>query len=222
MKYGGPGSRLDQSQLRFNKTLDQLAQHLKEERNMTEMMTTEGLRVCFRNRFFTFIASCSVIEGVPQTLCPNEIAVIVQEKLDTHYQRCLAQGENDLFRKKSTRFWLELAALVVQNSKWTETRMREAADLFTQKRIDYGHQNITSFGQVGICVRATDKTHRISNIVARDGYSAVGEGLEDALSDIVGYSAVAFLYLNDQMSDESVRQVMRNMVTGVTGGSNGE
>lgn len=67
------------------------------------------------------------------------------------------------------------------------------SNLLTRKQHDYGTQNITAFGDLGIAVRLSDKIARLKNLRQR---SALNESLVDTLIDIVGYYVVSTM-LND-------------------------
>jgi predicted DNA-binding protein (UPF0251 family) len=62
--------------------------------------------------------------------------------------------------------------------------------LLCSKQADYGHQNILTFGSVGLAVRINDKVARLNNLLAK-GCEARNEPLVDTWSDLVGYAVVA-------------------------------
>jgi len=69
-----------------------------------------------------------------------------------------------------------------------------------RKQHDYGPQNIAKFGMWGLIVRLHDKIARLDNLLStkRNGFNSVSdETVYDTLVDIVGYSTVAMLWINN-------------------------
>jgi hypothetical protein len=69
-----------------------------------------------------------------------------------------------------------------------------------KKQHDYGPENIAKFGMWGIIVRLHDKIARLDNLLStkRSGFNSVAdETVYDTLLDIVGYSTVALLWINN-------------------------
>lgn len=72
--------------------------------------------------------------------------------------------------------------------------VRSITWLIARKQHDYGHGNITAFGQRGLVVRINDKIERLANLRSRGGKNAVqGETLVDTLQDIVGYALIGVM-----------------------------
>lgn len=65
----------------------------------------------------------------------------------------------------------------------------EFADFLCGKQHDYGHDNINSFGLVGLAVRLSDKVARLRNLSKKIG--AKNESILDTWNDIVGYAVIA-------------------------------
>ena len=61
-----------------------------------------------------------------------------------------------------------------------------------RKQNDYGHENISRFGRLGLLVRVHDKIARLNNLLARGG-APENESIEDTYVDIVGYSAIGMM-----------------------------
>lgn len=102
-------------------------------------------------------------------------------------------------------WWAETAAIAMAIAdRRKHVNIHVVARLLARKRVDYGCNNIVEFGQIGIAIRAMDKYHRIVNITKRDGETAVGESIDDAYVDIIGYCAVAYLYASDSWLDSTV------------------
>lgn len=75
------------------------------------------------------------------------------------------------------------------HGKWNAS---DIADLLESKQQDYGHGNISAFGQLGIAVRLSDKVERMKNLEAKQG-KARNESFADTMLDIVGYCVIAFM-----------------------------
>jgi hypothetical protein len=67
------------------------------------------------------------------------------------------------------------------------------------KQRDYGHNNIAKFGITGLVIRVHDKVARAENLLMKQDYenAVENESLFDTLMDIVGYSIIAFMWLNE-------------------------
>lgn len=83
-----------------------------------------------------------------------------------------------------------------------EMRRRETWDsglmleTLCRKQNDYGHGNILRFGLFGVLVRMSDKVERLKNL-EKTGRKALNESTHDTLLDIVGYSIIALMLLDD-------------------------
>lgn len=75
------------------------------------------------------------------------------------------------------------------------------AKLLDDKNQDYGPNNITEIGILGICSRIRDKLARVENIVKKQqeqtGVAIINESLEDAAMDIANYGTILHLVLKD-------------------------
>lgn len=80
------------------------------------------------------------------------------------------------------------AATILSNAgAWS---VDEMVDLLVRKQNDYGHDNINSFGLIGVVVRTSDKVARYNNLA---GKAALAEPRVDALVDLVGYAVIAVM-----------------------------
>ena len=87
-------------------------------------------------------------------------------------------------------------------SKFVNTMMNKSLVTATviKKQHDYGPENIAKFGMWGLIVRLHDKIARLDNLLStkRKGFNSVSdETIYDTLLDIVGYSTVAMLWINN-------------------------
>jgi hypothetical protein len=79
--------------------------------------------------------------------------------------------------------------------------IKELEDILVSKQHDYGHDNINSFGQIGIAVRLSDKIARYYNL--RDRRSeAKNEPFMDCLKDMVGYGIISAMLASDGFNQE--------------------
>lgn len=78
--------------------------------------------------------------------------------------------------------------------------LNEAFELFKRKHKDYGPQNLSRFGLVGIIVRLSDKVARLENLMKKGiGTPNVSdESLRDTFIDILNYAAAAIVMLEDK------------------------
>lgn len=72
---------------------------------------------------------------------------------------------------------------------------KEMVTLLCMKQHDYGHNNITNFGIIGVAVRVCDKIARIANL-EKVGI-AKNESMLDSYLDIIGYSIIAIMLDED-------------------------
>ena len=93
---------------------------------------------------------------------------------------------------------LQLATSVIQHAGSTAIKIlqkeysynhEEMVSLLCKKQHDYGHNNITNFGTVGVAIRVCDKIARIENL--KKTGSPNNESLVDSYIDIVGYAMIA-------------------------------
>lgn len=75
-----------------------------------------------------------------------------------------------------------------------------ATALFDKKHSDYGKQNISFSGQIGIVVRMMDKLARIQNLMDK-GVDPQNESLEDSWDDLMNYAAIGKLLGNGKWDE---------------------
>lgn len=71
----------------------------------------------------------------------------------------------------------------------------EMVQLLCRKQHDYGHNNITNFGIIGVAIRICDKIARIDNLSKRN--QPTNESLVDSYIDIVGYAMISIMLNED-------------------------
>lgn len=68
----------------------------------------------------------------------------------------------------------------------------EQKEIMVGKQRDYGHENITSMGELGILVRANDKIARLKNLVIGKR-KPKNEVIEDSWRDLLNYALIALM-----------------------------
>ena len=61
-----------------------------------------------------------------------------------------------------------------------------------KKQADYGYENILSFGELGVLVRANDKIARLKNLLTKKK-DPENESVEDSWRDLLNYSLIALM-----------------------------
>lgn len=65
------------------------------------------------------------------------------------------------------------------------------------KQSDYGHENITKFAIRGVLTRMGDKHARLENLYRKGVRNALFETIEDTWLDLLGYSTIALMLIDD-------------------------
>lgn len=119
-------------------------------------------------------------------------------------------------------FWQFLAShsLRLLNSTGTTFTAQNMLDILTMKQKDYGPNNISEFGIIGLLIRVNDKIARLEHMTQKTNnfntainINAVqSETLIDTLIDIIGYSAIATMWLTkDQLGNRKFLLPMSSM-----------
>ena len=75
------------------------------------------------------------------------------------------------------------------------------ADLLVKKQADYGKQNITDFGLLGVLVRANDKINRLKTLTAK-WTPPENESIRDSWADLAGYALLALMLIDGEFDAE--------------------
>jgi len=70
--------------------------------------------------------------------------------------------------------------------------LAELKALMLIKREDYGHRNITDFGEFGCLVRSNDKMNRLITLL-NNKQEPKNESIEDSWIDLANYSIIALM-----------------------------
>ena len=81
----------------------------------------------------------------------------------------------------------------------SKIKMLDVVLTVIRKQKDYGHHNIAMFGITGLVIRIHDKIARAENILSKENMqnAVPGESLYDTFLDIVGYSIIALMWLDN-------------------------
>lgn len=72
----------------------------------------------------------------------------------------------------------------------------ECIELFDKKQQDYGSNNITMSGDLGVAVRLTDKVCRLQHLIRKrikEDPSAQNESIEDSFMDAANYGLIGMM-----------------------------
>lgn len=99
------------------------------------------------------------------------------------------------------QYWAALsmnAIYMARNIFSQEILLTHVVTTVIKKQRDYGHNNIAKFGITGLVIRVHDKVARTENLLMKQNHenAVEDESLFDTLMDIVGYSVIAFMWLN--------------------------
>ncbi len=125
--------------------------------------------------------------------------------IDSLLSRVHKHMENDEAGKRQRFFgWSKIATLslhcLIKQSTIKDRPVEEirsvvicdALELMFKKQHDYGHGNITKFGEFGVLVRTNDKVARLLNLYAR-GDDPQNESFVDSWVDLFNYSVISLL-----------------------------
>lgn len=120
----------------------------------------------------------------------------MREKLDSMIAIGMS-GDKEISNNQFARFWLELAWLTQRAAENSGIRLFnvkpvELATHICRKQADYGHDNISRFGRIGLLVRVHDKIARLENLLSR-GVTPQNESLVDNYIDVVGYATIGMM-----------------------------
>ena len=107
-------------------------------------------------------------------------------------------------RKIEHRFlWCAMAVNAINaiNKIYPDSKIKMLDVVLTviRKQKDYGHHNIAMFGITGLVIRIHDKIARAENLLTKQNMenAVPGESLYDTFLDIIGYSIIALMWLDN-------------------------
>jgi len=78
-----------------------------------------------------------------------------------------------------------------------DSKLAECRELMIRKQRDYGSDNISAWGELGVAVRLTDKVARLRNLL-RPGKVPNNESLRDTAVDIANYGLILMMLLDSE------------------------
>jgi hypothetical protein len=91
--------------------------------------------------------------------------------------------------------WLALGSTAFEfASKEFGMSSSDIHTILVKKQRDYGPDNIARYGQMGLTIRTHDKIARLENLIS-SGAEPENESVIDTFIDIVGYSAIAMMWI---------------------------
>jgi hypothetical protein len=102
--------------------------------------------------------------------------------------------KGDPFAPDIHELFSSVALHAISHLRDYDVTLESVHDLLCSKQADYGHENILAFGDIGICVRMSDKIARIKNLRNK---KAMNESLMDSWLDLLGYAVIGLMLLAD-------------------------
>lgn len=124
-------------------------------------------------------------------------------KSDLYLEKIECSIENRKDRDEHKYLWCVIASNAIKGigTLFPEQKiqMLDVLLVVINKQKDYGHNNVAMFGITGLVIRLHDKIARAENLMDnRKMKNAVqGESLYDTFLDIIGYSIIALMWLNN-------------------------
>lgn len=126
------------------------------------------------------------------------IAIITSDRGLENLQSLLAvyvDEKGDPFAPNIHELFSSVALHAISHLRGYDVTLESVHELLCSKQADYGHGNILAFGDIGICVRMSDKIARIKNL--RGKKEAKNESLLDSWLDLLGYAVIGLMLLAD-------------------------
>lgn len=111
--------------------------------------------------------------------------------------KSLTSGLHKATKDFYTEHGVEIITSPLHNNPTTfeeafDSVIAEIRQLMLSKQHDYGHRNITDFGELGVLVRVNDKINRLKNL-QQSGKAPQNESIEDSWRDIVNYGIIVLM-----------------------------
>jgi len=100
--------------------------------------------------------------------------------------------KGDMFAPDIHELFSSVALYAISHLRGYDVTLDSIHELLCSKQADYGHDNILAFGDIGICVRMSDKIARIKNLRNKN---AMNESLLDSWMDLLGYAVIGLMLL---------------------------
>jgi len=131
----------------------------------------------------------------------NAVNYYIKSDLYLEKIECGKQGDED--RDEHKYLWAIFATNAIRAIEHyfpgQRVRLLDVLLVVINKQKDYGHHNVAMFGITGLVIRLHDKIARAENLIdKRDMENSVpGESIYDTFLDIIGYSIIASMWLNN-------------------------
>ena len=131
----------------------------------------------------------------------NAVNYYIKSDLYLEKIECGKQGHED--RDEHKYLWAIFASNAIRAIEHyfpgQRVKMLDVLLVVINKQKDYGHHNVAMFGITGLVIRLHDKIARAENLIdKRDMENSVpGESIYDTFLDIIGYSIIASMWLNN-------------------------
>lgn len=77
-----------------------------------------------------------------------------------------------------------------------DLKAKECRELMLSKQRDYGSDNISAWGIIGVAVRANDKVARAKNLLTKHRQPS-NESLRDTFMDLANYGLIGLMILDE-------------------------
>lgn len=131
----------------------------------------------------------------------KDIHEVIDRYIDS--KTYLNQDFDDRTRSKHQSFLyiiahsaIKLAEELCEDSLGIDIFKTILVDTLIRKQRDYGPSNITKFAITGIVIRMYDKIGRLTNLSSSKKSSSIDETLFDTALDLIGYCAIAHMWIN--------------------------
>lgn len=114
----------------------------------------------------------------------------------------IQSGEKDIDNFHALIFKLFASCAISLNKQYRDIdknliTQNDLISILIKKQKDYGPKNISKFGITGLFIRMHDKIARIENLTIKNTEVSVeNESLVDTILDIMGYSAIALMWID--------------------------
>jgi hypothetical protein len=127
----------------------------------------------------------------------------LREEIDSYIDSKTYLDSDGLMKHAHKNRWAILSTNALRLAKNLDiTYLLTSSEILNtviKKQRDYGHKNISKFGITGLVIRVHDKVARVENLMKKENYinSVSDETMLDTLMDIIGYSIIAYMWLNN-------------------------
>lgn len=124
-------------------------------------------------------------------------------KSDLYLDKILCDNNDKQDREEHKYLWSIITSNAIKaiNNYYPnqKARLLDVLLVVINKQKDYGHHNVAMFGITGLVIRLHDKIARAENLIQKPHMenAVAGESLHDTFLDMIGYSIIATMWLNN-------------------------